>query len=250
MQKGELGRTYSPTLLREVGTNNFSNKSFLDRILSLKRRLQTFLFRSFQLTCAALLLGTYSVSMSFPNESLQSDELVATYSRDSFQHQCLQQDELEAAYVHSPTRASQLQHHSLQQKELCRNSFQSLSDQLCRVNLDSLIRQLDLVTSLSLAFRFGSARRRQQLQSTRLNRSSFEHRALPCAALLSTTLIAFSLSAYQHKSFQLPMQQLCFGLVQGGVHRAFHKPALQTRACSTSLHSPALTLMSLSFIDA
>ena len=64
--------------------------------MSLKRRLQIFLLSSFQLTCAALLLGTYSLSMSFPNESLQSDELVAAYTRDSLQHQCLQQDELEA----------------------------------------------------------------------------------------------------------------------------------------------------------
>ena len=46
----------------------------------------------------------------------------------------------------------------------------------------------------------------------------------------------------QVQSFQLTLQQLCFGLVQGGVqHRAFHQPALQTRALST-----ALTLTSLS----
>ena len=57
------------------------------------------------------------------NESLQPDELVAAYSRDSLQHQCLQQDELEAAYADSPTRASQLQHHSLQQKELAGTAF-------------------------------------------------------------------------------------------------------------------------------
>ena len=74
---------------REAGTNSFSPQIFLDRILSLRTRLQIFLLSSFQLTCAALLLGTYSVSMS----------------------------------------------------------FQSLSDQLCRGTLDSLIRQLDLVIS-------------------------------------------------------------------------------------------------------
>ena len=213
--------SFSNLAVREVGTNSFSNKSFSERILSLQMRLQTFLFRSFQLTCAALLLGTYSVLMSFPNESLQSDELVAAYSRDSFQHQCLQQDELEVAYMHGPTRASQLQHHSLQQKELCRSSFQSFSDQLSRIILDSLIIQLDLVTSLSLTW-FGSTRCRQQLQSDSFDRSSFEHRALPCAALLAATLVAFSLGAYQHKSFQLPMQQLYLSWTQGGAypHRA------------------------------
>ena len=130
---------------REAGTNSFS-MSFLDRIVSLKRRLQIFLLSSFQLTCAALLLGTCSLTMSFPNESLQSEELVAAYSRSSFQQQSLQQDELEAAYLHSPTRASQLD--SLEQKELC------------RINLDSLIHQLDLETSLSLTW-FGSTRCRR-----------------------------------------------------------------------------------------
>ena len=184
----------------EAETSSFSTRSFLDRILSLRKWLQIFLLSSFQLTCAALLLGPCSLSMSFPNESLQSDELVAAYCRDSFQHPCLQQDELEIAYAYSPTKARQLQHDSLQQKELCRNSLETLSEQLCRINLDSLIIQLDLVTSLSLTW-FGSTRCRHQLQSNSFDESSFEHRVLPCAALLAATWVAFSLGAYQHKSF-------------------------------------------------
>ena len=56
---------------REAGTNSFSTQSFLDRILSLRMWLQIFLLSSFQLTCAALLLGTYSVSMSFQSLSEQ-----------------------------------------------------------------------------------------------------------------------------------------------------------------------------------
>ena len=103
---------------KEAGTNSFVTHSFLDRILSLRKWFQIFLLSSFQLTCAALLLGTYSLSMSFPNESLQSDELVAAYCRDSFQHQGLQQEELKTAYIYSPTRARQLQHDSFQQKKL------------------------------------------------------------------------------------------------------------------------------------
>ena len=214
-------------LAQEAETNSFFTQSFSDRILSLRRCLRIFLFSSFQLTCAALLLGTYSLSMSFPNESLQSDELVAAYCRDSFQHQGLQQEELETAYAYSPTRARQLQHDSFQQKKLHRNSLETLSEQLCSNQLcrylDSLIRQLDLVTSLSLTW-FSPTRCRYQLQSDSFDRSSFEHRALPCAALLDTTRIRTQLQNRQVQSFQLPMQQLCFGLVQGGVqHRASHQ---------------------------
>ena len=118
---------------KEAETNSFFTQSFSDWILSLSIWLRIFWLSSFQLTCAALLLGTYSVSMSFPNQSLQ-------------------QDELEVAYLQSPTRASQLPHHSLKQPELYRSSFQRLSDQLCEIILDSLIIQLDLVTSLSLTW--------------------------------------------------------------------------------------------------
>ena len=157
-------------------------------------RLRIFLLSSFQLICAALLLGTYSVPMSFQSLS----------------------------------------------EQLC-------SNQLCMSISDSLIIQLDLVTSLSLALVLGSKSCKTQLENKQ-DKRSFQ---LTSAALLSATLIASSLGAYHHKSFQLTMQQLCFGLVQGGVqHRAFHKPALQPRAWSTSLHSTALTLISLSFIDA
>ena len=230
----------------EAATNSFSTHSFLDRILSLRKWLQIFLLSSFQLTCAALLLGTYSLSMSFPNESLQSDELVAAYCRDSFQPPCLQQDELATAYAYSPTRARQLQHDSLQQKELCRSSLETLREQLGRIKLDSLIIQLDLVTSLSLT-RFGSTRCRHQLQSNSFDKSSFEHRALPCAALLAATLVAFSLGAYQHKSFQLPMQQLYLSWTQGGAYPHGTSP----RALSTAWLTTTLILTSLSFaIDA
>ena len=125
---------------REAGTNSFS--SFLARILSLRKRLQTFLLSSFQLTCAALLLGTYSVSTSFQSLS----EQLCRYSFQSL-------------------------------KQLCRCSFQSLSNQLCRSNLDSLIRQLDLATSLSLALMLGSRSCRTQLENKQvqqLTQKSFQ----------------------------------------------------------------------------
>ena len=97
----------------EAGTNSFTHKSFLDRILSLKRRLRIFLLVSFQLTCAALSLGTSYVTRSFHSFILQ----------------------------------------------------------LCKNNLDSLINQLDLRTSLSLN-QFGSTACRSQLQQTSSSQNS------------------------------------------------------------------------------
>ena len=55
---------------KEAGTNSFPY-SFLDGILSLKMRLQTFLLISFQLTCAALFLVTSYVTVSFQSFSEQ-----------------------------------------------------------------------------------------------------------------------------------------------------------------------------------
>ena len=169
---------------QEAETNSFFTQSFSERILSLRMCLRIFLLSSFQLTCAALLLGTCSFAMSFPNESLQSEELVAAYSRSSFPQQSLQQDELERAYFQSPTRASQLD--SLEQKKLCSMSLDNLSEQLCSTPLYrstlASFNQLDLEISLSLTW-LGSTRCRTQLQANTLARSRFEHRALPCAAL-------------------------------------------------------------------
>ena len=219
---------------KEAETNSFFTQSFTDRILSLSIWLRIFLLCSFQLTCAALLLGTYSLSMSLPKESLQSEELLAAYCRDSFDQHSLQQDELEAAYftssfqqqalqqdelelacLPSPTRASQL------------DSFEQM--ELCRINLENLIHQLDLETSLSLPW-FSLPRCRYQLQSDSFDRSSFEHRALPCAALLYKTRISTQLQNRSVQSFQLQLQQLSIGLVSGGVHlRAFYQPALWPR---------------------
>ena len=48
-----------------AGTNSFTYKSFLDGILSLNRRMRTFLLVSFQLICAALFLVTSYVTSSF-----------------------------------------------------------------------------------------------------------------------------------------------------------------------------------------
>ena len=222
---------------KEAKTNSFWPQSFRKRILSLRVCLQI-LLRSFQLTCAALLLGTGSFRESLPNQSLQQEELQAAYFRDS-----LQEDELEIACSQSPTRANQLQHHSLKQIEFERSSFQRLSDQLCRNKLESF-NQLDLKISLSLTW-FGSTRLSYQLQADSFDRSSFELRASPCAALLQTPRIRNR----QVQSFQLTRVQLSHSLAQGGVHRASSKPAWPPPAWPTRALSTASTLTSLSFAN-
>ena len=55
----------------EAETNSFTQNSFLDRIGSLQRRLQIFLLVSFQLICAAFLLVTSYVTVSFQGFSEQ-----------------------------------------------------------------------------------------------------------------------------------------------------------------------------------
>ena len=113
----------------EAGTNSFTHKSFLDRILSLRRRLRIFLIISFQLTCAALFLGP--------------------------------------SYV---TR-----------------SFQSFSEQLCKISLDSLISQLDLRTSLSFN-QLGSTACRTQLQQNKFQSKQLGHQQLSATTALATQL--------------------------------------------------------------
>ena len=167
-----------------------------------------FLLCSFQLVCAALLLGNCSFTKSFPIQSLQPEQLVAAYSssfkqpslqqeelglasfRRSFEHQSFQQDELEIACLLSPTRAHQLD--SLEQMELCKRA--------------SFINQLDLDTSLSF----------QRFSLLRCSTSSFENRALSCAALLYKPRISNSqLQDYQVQSFQLTRRHPSFGWLKG-----------------------------------
>ena len=93
-------------LAQEAETNSFS-QSFSQRNLSLRMCLRIFLLCSFQLVCAALLLGTCSFRIRFPNESLQSEELAATYGKDSLDQHSLQQDQLEAAYFRSSFHTTQ-----------------------------------------------------------------------------------------------------------------------------------------------
>ena len=93
------------------------------------------------------------------------------------------------------------------------------------------------MTSLSLPG-FSLTRCRHQLQSTSFDKSSFEHRALPCAALLSESH-SQQLQMLQFQNFQLTRVQLSQHTTQGGVHlRAFSKIASTSRAS---------TLISLSF---
>ena len=230
---------------QKLRTNSFYIQS-LSRILSFRMCLRIFWFCSFQLVCAALPLKNSSFRMSLPTESSQADQLQAAYSRSSFQQTSLHQEELVPAYSRSS-----FDRHSLQQEELVtaysRRSFHQeslLQDELAATqlqsptrarqlssfekieSLESFIYQLDLETSLSLPW----------FSLLRCSRSSFELRALLCAALLYTRIRNRQLQSFQPTRVQLG------SLVQGG---AFN-PTLQIRASSPPLQCTASTLTSLS----
>ena len=236
---------------RKAGTNSFSKISLEPRMLapeaeknsfghsltkmslSLRMCLRIFLLGSFQLVCAALLVETSSFKISFSDRSFQQDQLVATYP-SSFNRTSLQPEELAAAYFKtsfqqhrfqqdsfrkdelaacllSPTRAMQLE--SLHKKKLCNKSFH----------------QLDLQISLSLSlFSFHSC-----------SNTSFDHRALHCAALLFRNRFSRNqLTKQQLTGQQLTVHQLCLGFVSGG--------ASENRASTSPLQLTAWTWISLS----
>ena len=135
----ELSREHKKQIAaREAGTNSFS-KSFLDRILSLRKWLQIFLLSSIQLTCAALLLGTYSVSMSFQSLSEQlcrnsfqtlSNQLCRS-TLDSLIRQLDLVTSLSLAlWLGSRSCRTQLQNKQVQQ--MTQKSFQLTQVQLCQ----------------------------------------------------------------------------------------------------------------------
>ena len=250
---GELNKNLAHSKLdRRAGTNSFSKisleqrslaqeadkNSFEDSLtkmsLSLRMCLRIFLLGSFQLVCAALLVETSSFKISFSDRSFQQDQLVATYpssfnrtslqpeelaaayfktsfQQHSFQQDSFDKDELAAACLLSPTRAMQLE--SLHQKKLCNKSFQ----------------QLDLQISLSLSLSsFHSC-----------SNTSFEQRALHCAALLFRNRFSRNqLTKQQLTGQQLTVQQLCLGFVSGG--------ASEKRASTSPLQLTAWTWISLS----
>ena len=135
----ELSREHKKQIAaREAETNSFS-KSFLDRILSLRKWLQIFLLSSCQLTCAALLLGTYSVSMSFQSLSEQlcrnsfqtlSNQLCRS-TLDSLIRQLDLVTSLSLAlWLGSRSCRTQLQNKQVQQ--MTQKSFQLTQVQLCQ----------------------------------------------------------------------------------------------------------------------
>ena len=250
---GELNKNLAHSKLdRRAGTNSFSKisleqrslaqeadkNSFEDSLtkmsLSLRMCLRIFLLGSFQLVCAALLVETSSFKISFSDRSFQQDQLVATYpssfnrtslqpeelaaayfktsfQQHSFQQDSFDQDELAAACLLSPTRAKQIE--SLDEEKLCNKNFH----------------QLDLQISLSLS-----------LSSFRSSsNTSFEQRALHCAALLFTNRLSrHQLTKQQLTGQQLTVQQLCLGFVSGG--------ASEKRASTSPLQLTAWTWISLS----
>ena len=361
----------------EAGTNSFTHKSFLERILSLKRCLRIFLLVSFQLICAALFLVTSYVTKSFQSFSAQLcksnlDSLInqldlrtslsfnqfgSTTCRSQLQQHKFKSEQLVQQQLPATTAlATQLQHdknknneldenQSFEHHQLQSNKFetkkqnkqlqeQSASDSNLRQlhlhqlpdvdqpftgtkqlskkpcftscpsgqmissfskkKLESLIRTRSILehdqhnqqlqTSQSeqlgadhlpansfhknkqqqqfIQQSFENKMKKKQLRASQSQlrpdqparayssmslqqltpSNSLESFQLPSSVLLLATLAVYILVVYQHKSFQLTMQQLCLEKAQGGeLHRAFPP------ACCTSLRLPALTLMRLSF---
>ena len=215
---------------KRAKTNGFSKQSFSQRISSLKMCLLIFLLWSFYMVGSALYLPTCSFKISFQNESLQSEQLVAAY-RSIRSTSSLQQEELAAAYC-KKSFAQQSHHKEELWKASSNKSFQQESqkqDELQKACLHQLDRdtslslqcfslprcskntlesfnQLDRVQSLSFQM-LGSISFSYQLQADSFNRTSFELRASICAALLQTTRIRnsqlYSFQVSDQNSFQL-----------------------------------------------
>ena len=187
-----------------------------------------FLFRSFYLAGAALYLTTCSFKISLTTESLQQEELAATHCNKSFPQESLQRDELQTAYLHQLDRDTSL-------------SFHCFSLPRCsKINLENF-NQLDPVQSLSFQM-LGSTSVSYQLQADSFHRISFELRASICAALFQ--IIRFR--NRQLQSFQLTGFQLSSAFVSGGVQQIASQKQLGQQAWSTRTSSTASTLKSLS----
>ena len=150
-------------------------------------------------------------------------------------------------------------------------SFQKLSQksfQLIRSSLVGLIRQLDLVPSLSLALELGSKSCNRQLQTLNSDNSSLdslirqnssrqlqqvsfeqsrlEQRAFNCAALLGSTQLEHKQPQQSRQSFQLTDVQLCQCMAQRGAsntasHHRTLTTTLQRRSLCTRSSQQALT---------
>ena len=207
--KQELEENLATNLLkRRAETNSFSRISLQERNPAQEAKTNSFSIHSFR--------GI--LSLYWPIFLLCSFQLVcsALFLKTSFPIQSLQPEELTAAYSNK--------------------SFEK--------TLDSF-QQHDLDDSLSFLW-FSLSRCSFQFQPESFNNSSFEQRALPCAAFLHQPKISHrQLQDYQVQSFQLTGRYFSFSLVSGGAFST----ALHTRASPKPLHCPASTLPSLSFED-
>ena len=207
--KQELEENLATNLLkRRAETNSFSRISLQERKPSQEAKTNSFSIHSFR--------GI--LSLYWPIFLLCSFQLVcsALLLKTSFPIQSLQPEELTAAY----------------------------SNKSLEKTLDSF-QQLDLDDSLSF-LRFSLSRCSFQFQPESFDKSSFEQRALHCAAFIQQPRISNrQLQDYQVQRFQLTGRYFSFSLVSGGASST----ALHTRASPKPLHCPASTLPSLSFED-
>ena len=140
----------------------------------------------------------------------------------------------------SHKHSTQLCEHHLQATSFHRNKQQQ---QLFQQSFDNKMKKKQLNHQGS---QLGSGQPTRAYSSMSLQqltrRNALQRFELPGSTLLIPALVAFSLVVYQHKSFQLTLQQLCLSKAQGGELQGAFPPA-----CCTTRRLPALTLMSLSF---
>ena len=238
---------------KRAKTNSFSTHSLQKRILSLQMCLPIFLFWSFHLAGAALLLTNCSFRIS-----LQPGELAAAYSRKSFDKQRLQQEELfiassKMSFPQESMQQDELQLAYLHQLDLDASlSFSCFSLFGCSKGTLESFNQLDLAISLCFQ-KIGSISVSYQLQADSFHNISFELRASICAALLQTIRInTRQLQSFQFSdqmSFQLTGFQLSSALVSGGVQQKASQKQIGQQAWPTRTSRTAPTLKSLSLAN-
>ena len=170
------------------------------------------------------------------------------FTTSSFSKQKLESLNLTRSILDHDQHTQQLQHR--QSEQLCAdhlpaNSFHrnKQQQQLIQQSFDNKMKKKQLRAFQSQLRPEPPAKAYSSMSLQQLTPSnSLESFQLPSSALLLATLVGYILVGYEHKSFQLTMQQLCLQKAQGGeLCRAFPP------ACCTSLSLSALTLISLSF---
>ena len=222
------------SLSAQLCQNSFQEDSYQlyrDSLQSLTDQLCRMILQSFSEQLCSNTLESFSAYLCRNGFHSFSDQLCTKSLENSISQ--LQLDLVTSLSLQQLNQKSfQLTYAQLSFQKLSQKSFQ-----LSRSSLDGLIRQLDLVPSLSLASELGSRSCSSQLQTLNSDNSSFEQRAFNCAALLGSTQLGHKqLQQSTRQSFQLTSVQLCQCMAQRGASNiASHNRALRTNLSRRSL---------------